>query len=557
MHLPKRAVQNAGKTTRPVALRASAAVSVALLLVWLLGPPAVLAMSRSSRPHTRSVAQEQEPSPSRAHGRKHASKSTTKGRVSSSRTEKKTAHKPAEQARAKSKSKHHSHEEQVDDPVEMKRAHGGRKSKASAQREVADAKPSKSRHEVPTRGRHSSERHEEVASTSHSKESGRPETHHAAAKTEVAEAATAEKAPTRKLTTDDFIRAIKGSPTTKGSTTTAYAQGESHPDEMDETQPTDTAAQSVVVVKPAPARRTVAANAQVSASPAAAKPEPAVLSEASRVDGFGAEGAAAPKHRTLARTMAKHHNDPLVKDSPAPEPAPVPTAEETAVITDEVVKPQVMPALYTRGGRLIMPAPLKGSHEILVHQNEMADAAGLERLRNDDDLDDAIATHKLVRLPETESLHVNDDLPVHRRYARPWTVRFAVETAKAYESRFGVGLQVNSAVRTISYQLRLQHTNGNAASVEGDTASPHLTGQAIDFGKRGMSKAQLAWMRAYLLPLMQAGKIDVEEEFQQACFHVSVYRSYYSAPKHRAPQMETAAVRRAARAQADDSADDQ
>jgi hypothetical protein len=30
----------------------------------------------------------------------------------------------------------------------------------------------------------------------------------------------------------------------------------------------------------------------------------------------------------------------------------------------------------------------------------------------------------------------------------------------------------------------------------------------------------------YLAPLMQAGMIDVEEEFQQACFHISVYRNY-------------------------------
>jgi hypothetical protein len=85
---------------------------------------------------------------------------------------------------------------------------------------------------------------------------------------------------------------------------------------------------------------------------------------------------------------------------------------------------------------------------------------------------------------------------------------------------------LNSAVRTISYQLRLQRVNGNAAAIEGETASPHLTGQAIDFGKRGMTTAEIAWMRLYLEPLMNAGLIDVEEEFQQSCFHISVYRSY-------------------------------
>ena len=33
-------------------------------------------------------------------------------------------------------------------------------------------------------------------------------------------------------------------------------------------------------------------------------------------------------------------------------------------------------------------------------------------------------------------------------------------------------------------------------------------------------------MRARLLPLQDAGKIDVEEEFQQSCFHITVYKSY-------------------------------
>jgi hypothetical protein len=36
----------------------------------------------------------------------------------------------------------------------------------------------------------------------------------------------------------------------------------------------------------------------------------------------------------------------------------------------------------------------------------------------------------------------------------------------------------------------------------------------------------MGWMRTWLLPLQKAGKIDVEEEFQQACFHITVYQSY-------------------------------
>ncbi len=87
-----------------------------------------------------------------------------------------------------------------------------------------------------------------------------------------------------------------------------------------------------------------------------------------------------------------------------------------------------------------------------------------------------------------------------------------------------------------SIRRHLERVNGNAAGVDGDSASPHLTGQAIDFGKRGMSITEIAWMRAYLKPLMDAGKLDVEEEFHQACFHISVYRAYLPTKKNRQPR---------------------
>jgi hypothetical protein len=197
-------------------------------------------------------------------------------------------------------------------------------------------------------------------------------------------------------------------------------------------------------------------------------------------------------------------------------------------LAQEAVQPRVLP-IYTRSGHLIVPPPLRGTREILVHQNEMADAAGLERIRNDRQLNHLRATHRLVNVASSRSLHVNPELPANRRCARPWTAHFATDIARAYYAQFGEPLELNSAVRTIAYQLRLQRVNGNAASVRGETASPHLTGQAIDFGKRGMSVEEIAWMRTYLTPLMKVGAIDVEEEFQQACFHISVYRSYLSA----------------------------
>ena len=218
-----------------------------------------------------------------------------------------------------------------------------------------------------------------------------------------------------------------------------------------------------------------------------------------------------------------------------PADARVPTVETAANapaaglsasdMAQAAIQPHVTP-MYTRTGRLIIPPPLRGSHEILVHQNQMADAAGLERIQNEEDLDRLRYQHQLVEVAGTSALHVNPELPENRRFARPWTAKFASDIARAYYARFGQPLELNSAVRTISYQLRLQRVNGNAADIAGETASPHLTGQAIDFGKKGMTMAEIAWMRMYLTPLMQAGVIDVEEEFQQACFHISVYRKY-------------------------------
>jgi len=39
-------------------------------------------------------------------------------------------------------------------------------------------------------------------------------------------------------------------------------------------------------------------------------------------------------------------------------------------------------------------------------------------------------------------------------------------------------------------------------------------------------RQEMTWMRSWLLTLQRAGKIDVEEEFHQACLHITVYKSY-------------------------------
>ncbi len=172
------------------------------------------------------------------------------------------------------------------------------------------------------------------------------------------------------------------------------------------------------------------------------------------------------------------------------------------------------------------PAPLRGSHDVLVHQNIIADVEGLSRIQNDAQIREMLAEQRLVALPISATLRVDPRLPLNRRYCRPWTGKFLTDLAQEHAALFHRPIQVNSAVRTVAFQRHLERINGNAAPISGDTASPHLTGQAVDIGKKGMSMREIGWMRAYLGQLQDAGKLDVEEEFQQACFHISVYDTY-------------------------------
>jgi hypothetical protein len=187
---------------------------------------------------------------------------------------------------------------------------------------------------------------------------------------------------------------------------------------------------------------------------------------------------------------------------------------------------ETIPAVPMKDGHLYMPPPLVGSLASLERQNERDHAEGLTRIQDTAQLNQMRRAGELVALPVSTQLRVSRDLPVDRRCTRPWTATFLTNLAHAHYVRFHRALQVNSAVRTVAFQRRLIRVNGNAAPATGDTASPHLSGATIDIAKKGLSLSEVAWMRAYLLPLEEAGKIDVEEEFYQSCFHITVYESY-------------------------------
>lgn len=185
--------------------------------------------------------------------------------------------------------------------------------------------------------------------------------------------------------------------------------------------------------------------------------------------------------------------------------------------------------------RIPLPvSPLKGSLESLTRQNERMEADGLERILDEEDLAARIEQKLLVPLPISESLAVNSDLTENHRYCRPWTADFLTDLAVEHAAQFHKPFIVSSAVRTVEYQHHLMRRNHNAAAAEGDVVSPHLTGGTIDIAKSGMSRKELIWMRNRLLAMQVEGKIDVEEEFRQPCFHITVYKNYGS-PEEQVP----------------------
>lgn len=295
-----------------------------------------------------------------------------------------------------------------------------------------------------------------------------------------------------------------------------------------------------------PSRRTAGAietdREESAASPAATQPRIADMSDSEREGVSEPEEApdagenAVPENAIRASASAvstpRSEMEPEAdRDTQMPHPAErmqggaspaVDSAVDATPANSETEAEQA--SLYIP--RAAMPAPLRGSLASLERQNERLEAEGLERIEDESDLRARIADGVLVAVPESDSLTVNAELPASHRYCRPWTARFLTDLARAHEAVFHKPIEVNSAVRTVEYQMRLMRTNGNAAPAEGDIVSPHLTGATVDIAKDGMSRGEIAWMRQRLLTLQDTGKIDVEEEFHQACFHVTVYKTY-------------------------------
>jgi Family of unknown function (DUF5715) len=269
-----------------------------------------------------------------------------------------------------------------------------------------------------------------------------------------------------------------------------------------------------------------------------------VLAVLSMSAAIGSPAAKAKTHGSTQPAVSSHTFKASVKETHRASAAKTGQASGHAtrhgrrrgIVRGNARKQRVIPKTASlHGSRVAMPPPLVGSFESLARQNDKTEDDNLERIEDEDDLADRIARKVLVPVPASEALTVNGDLPENHRYCRPWTALFLNELAKVHSALFHKPVEVSSAVRTVDYQKQLIGTNGNAAAAEGDVVSPHVTGATVDIAKQGLTRQEMAWMRSWLLPLQKAGKIDVEEEFQQACFHITVYKAYFP-PK---PEVKT------------------
>ena len=169
---------------------------------------------------------------------------------------------------------------------------------------------------------------------------------------------------------------------------------------------------------------------------------------------------------------------------------------------------------------------LRATTESQVHQNKRADRDHLSRMKDRGMVESWARLELLSPVPaKTRDFYIHR-IPSEYRYVRPWTKLFLDRISSQFRRRFGRPLRITSLTRTVEYQNQLSRRNGNAASPYGKKRSSHLTGASLDISKKGLSGAQVNWLRRVLLSLHQKEHLFAVEEFYQPNFHVMVYRNY-------------------------------
>ena len=161
------------------------------------------------------------------------------------------------------------------------------------------------------------------------------------------------------------------------------------------------------------------------------------------------------------------------------------------------------------------------SIEAVVAQTRVIEEFKLRRVKTDAELHVLVQSGELVLLC-APGLRIDPRLSANRRYVLPQTREVISALAAEFAARFDAPLTVTSAVRPESVQRRLLRWNRNAAPVNGERASSHMTGATVDITRRGMSSSQVKWMEDALLNLAIRNRVIVLEEKRQPCFHIFV-----------------------------------
>lgn len=171
---------------------------------------------------------------------------------------------------------------------------------------------------------------------------------------------------------------------------------------------------------------------------------------------------------------------------------------------------------------LILLAALSGSHQVL--QNQEIDNLRLPRIENESQLNQLIRQGELVKINQTKSLKLSENLSENRTYCRYWVSRFLRDMSDNLYNNIGVPLIVDSLVRTAEQQTKLVRVNKYAAPAYGEVPSSHLAGTTVDIAKRRYSRKQRKWIINYLRNLQDQGYVIVSEE--PFCYHVFVREIY-------------------------------
>ena len=170
---------------------------------------------------------------------------------------------------------------------------------------------------------------------------------------------------------------------------------------------------------------------------------------------------------------------------------------------------------------------LKGSTDSLAWQNKIADEQKLPRVSSDKELEQLKKSGVLIQIPEW--FRIDPRLDQKWRWVLPETAKFLDDFGVDFINHFGRYFKTTSAIRTTVRQLEIaKEGNPNAElPMEGPRRTSHTTGATIDISKIDMNEDELAWTRKELLRLEKLQVIEAtEEDSQQKCFHIMVFKTY-------------------------------